>query len=421
MTPPSPRQEVAAARSDSGTPVRKLLIDVSAIAHFDAGTGIQRVVRAVVLGLQGIDFADTQVCLVAADRLTSYRRLPDDWLWRGPERPSLNLPNLEKVEVASGDIFLGLDFAAATLPRHERQIAGWRAAGVRINLFVYDLLPLLRPGWFRRPMRRNFKRWLAVVERQADQVIAISSSVSKEVEAWQNRRRFTLRPRRWIDVATIHLSGQIAASAPTHGLPPDAEEILRWVRRRQTVLIVGTIEPRKGHKPALAAFEAMWRTDPEQAPQLLIVGRPGWKTQPLQTRLRSRSGTSGPLLWLDDASDEFLRQLYPLAAGVLVPSKGEGFGLPLLEALSNGRPVLVRDIPVFRELRQPGLRYFSDDQPAKLSAAILEWLAFPELPDISGARPLRTWVDVAQELLRALAIVPLRRNAVPETRGAAVA
>lgn len=402
MTPTTKVQVSPMADHQFGA--RRLLIDVSAIAQHDAGTGIQRVVRAAVLALQAVDLPGIELCLVAADRTTSYRLIEADWLWRGPDRPALELKRLPVVEAQPGDVFLGLDFSASVLHRHERQIAGWRASGATVHIFVYDLLPLLRPGWFRWPMRRNFRRWLAVIERQADQIIAISASVAAEVARWRKRPRFSLLPRRPINVVPIHLSGQIAASAPTTGLPAETAEIFAWMEARKTLLMVGTIEPRKGHRAALSAVERLWNRDPGQAPQLLIVGRPGWKTQRLQDSLRKLSTDRGPVRWLHDVSDEFLQQLYARSAGVLMCSEGEGFGLPLLEALSNGRPVLARDIPVFRELERPGLSYFSDDRPGPLAAAISDWLSDLQAPPSDGSAAARTWADAADDLLEVLGI-----------------
>lgn len=379
---------------------RQLLLDVSAIASADAGTGIQRVVRAAVLALQHMKRSELRPRLIAADRTTSYRYLPDDWLWQGRRRESLDLANRPVVEAAADDVFLGLDFAASILPRHERQIAAWRKAGVRVHVVVYDLLPLLSPGWFRLPMRRNFRRWLRVIERQADQFITISVSVAAEIERWQHRPRMRRVPP--VEVVSIHLSGDIAGSAPTTGLPSEARAILAWMRRRATVLVVGTIEPRKGHKAVLAAFDRLWGKN-VCSPQLLLVGRPGWKTRRLQRLLRKRSGLSGPLLWLDDVTDEFLQKLYPESAGVLMASEGEGFGLPLLEALAHDRSVLVRDIPVFRELERPGLNYFDCDRPAALADAISRWIASPGAPG-SLVGSTQTWADTADELLRALGV-----------------
>src|SRR3546814_18760524 len=62
-------------------------------------------------------------------------------------------------------------------------------------------------------------------------------------------------------ITCIRFGGPIADSHPSWGLPADANEVLAWTQAKQTVLMVGTIEPRKGHEQALEAFEALWRSE----------------------------------------------------------------------------------------------------------------------------------------------------------------
>lgn len=110
-------------------------------------------------------------------------------------------------------------------------------------------------------------------------------------------------------------------------------------------------------------------------------------------------------MWLESVSDEFLQGLYDHAAGLLVTSKGEGFGLPLIEALAHGRRVLARDLPVFRELAAPGITFFNSDSRAKLGAAIKHWLE-----DHAGDEPSlvhsrhRSWEVTAAQIIKAVGL-----------------
>ena len=388
---------------------RQLLLDVSNIAKNDARTGIQRVVRAIVCALQRLELPGVSVRLIAADRDTFYRSLPDDWLERtGPDR-EFRLTNHPPANVRRGDIFFGLDFASSILPHHEERLGEWRRRGVEIRLVVYDLLPLTHGRWFTLRARRNFRRWLNLVERQADGVVAISESVANEFAAWQRRPR--LKPRRRIPVATARLGSDISASLPSRGLPADSQLILSWMQHRPTVLMVGTIEPRKGHEQAIAAFEWLWRHRPG-APQLLVIGRGGWKTEQLQQKMRCLSERSDHFLWLDSASDEFLEHIYRRTSGLLVASEGEGFGLPIVEALSHFRRVLARDIPVFRELNGPGVSYFGGRSAAQLGQAIEDWLHASNDDAALGLRRSFTWDETAAELAKLL--IPVDGEPVPK-------
>jgi glycosyltransferase involved in cell wall biosynthesis len=138
--------------------------------------------------------------------------------------------------------------------------------------------------------------------------------------------------------------------------------------------MVGTIEPRKGHDKALAALEVLWNKPLlNENFKLLVVGRPGWKTGSLQKLLRQHPENKRRLRWIDDASDEYLDKLYQASWGVLMPSRGEGFGLPIIEAATYAKPILARDLPVFREISPPNVEFFSSDKAEDLAIAIRSW------------------------------------------------
>jgi glycosyltransferase involved in cell wall biosynthesis len=387
-----------APQESHAPPTRQLLLDVSNIANSDARTGIQRVVRAVASAMQRLPLNGYRVRLIAANRDTFYRYLPDDWLEQSDVERLLDLDHYPPVDVTGGDIFLGLDFCSSILCRHEKRLVEWRDRGVELNIFLYDLLPLTHGHWFSFRMRRKFRRWVTLVERVADRVIAISQSVAMEFDAWQDRRRGRL-PR--VRVTTGRLGCDISASLPSRGLPADGSKVLSWMERHPTVLMVGTVEPRKGYEHALAAFDCLWE-DSQESPQLLVIGRAGWKTDRLQRRMRLKSRTDGRFLWLDTASDEFLEEIYKRAAGLLVASEGEGFGLPIVEALSFGRRVLARDLPVFRELDGPGVSYFTSRSAAELAAAVSSWLTDGPAGTANRVRGTVTWDEAAAELAAVL-------------------
>jgi glycosyltransferase involved in cell wall biosynthesis len=383
----------------AGSPRRQLLVDVSTIAQADSRTGIQRVVRAVVRAFPAGLPPSVEMRLVAANPGTAYRYLPEDWLWR-PEDKGLDLLFLPEVQVRSGDIFFGLDLAVRSLPAHEQVLAEWRRGGVSIHILLYDLLPLNQGQWFRWRTRRNFRRWLATVQRNADQVIAISKAVADEMRVFQASGR---RSRRPVPVSSIKLAGDIAASAPSTGLPPQADRIVDWVRNGSTVLMVGTVEPRKGHKLALGAFQELWRARPSDDAQLLVVGAPGWKTQLLQRAMRELEANEPRFRWLDQVSDEMLQMLYGEAKGVLMASEAEGFGLPLLEALSHARPVLARDLPVFREFATDGITFFDPSTDTHgLSETLHEWLG--SIGQIKVVPEKTSWSNTIDDLCKLLGL-----------------
>lgn len=383
---------------------RQLLVDVSVVHQSDARTGIQRVVRALLLQLLRAPPAGYCVCPIFATRQHGYRYAAPNFLDPPAQAPgAVAVPVPVDVQVECGDLFLGLDLAAHLLPRHQAQVLQWKRNGVKVHVVVYDLLPLQHPEWFNPKTTRNFKRWIKWLAVYADSAICISETVKHQLHAWLNTH-FGL-PTTALPASTIVLGADIDASAPSGGLPADAPSLLARLRSTPAVLMVGTLEPRKGHDQALAAFEQLWQQG--DAPHLVIVGRPGWKTEALQEKLRRHPQAGQRLFWLDDVSDEYLAQLYEACGGVLVASRAEGFGLPLIEAARYNKPVFARDLPVFREIGLPGVTYFSGEIAASLAAGIPVWLQKTRQKSSASqfqGKNVFTWRTAAMQLLSSLGL-----------------
>lgn len=383
---------------------RQLLVDVSVIIGKDDRTGIQRVVRALLGQLQVLVDSSVVVQPVFASRNHGYckaKLLEDGRICNAAADPRGRQP----VEARSGDVFLGLDLAAHILPHVEADLARWRRGGVAIAVMVYDLLPILRPDWFPPRMSRRFDRWLGVLARQATQCLCISSAVAGDLADELRARQVVALPH----IATIPLGSDLADSFPTRGLPSDITDLRAWVQGHRVIMSVGTIEPRKGHQQLVDALSLLWQAQADSDIALLIVGRPGWKTSDLQNRLRHHAEHGRRLIWLDSASDELLAELYRTATGVVAASQGEGFGLPLIEALAHGAPVLARDISVFREIGGSLFDYFDDDRPSALCARVMAWLGSLRPPPPSSVGMMPRWKDSAQCLVRALGL-PARES-----------
>lgn len=355
-----------------------LFIDVSVFSKHDAGTGIQRVVREVLAQLFQSPAEAFTVVPVAATRHNGYRTTAVALA----ESAEPQLSAGQAVLPVEGDVFLGLDLAAHLLPHLYPELLRWKRAGVSIQMVVYDLLPALRPDWFNPKAVKNFNAWLKTIAVFADRFHCISSTVKAELMRWcQTRYGIALKDQS-VSVFPLgsNLAAARAASQPIATSKTADLNTLAFAQQQPTTLMVGTIEPRKGHADVLAVFLDLWRQG--SVNQLVVVGTPGWKTEAVQQALTDAAATTHKLVWLQNADDNLLAQLYQAASGVIVASKGEGFGLPLIEAAHYGKPVLARDIPVFREVARGNVTFFPDLPEAGLTAqALATWLA-------SCARPL---------------------------------
>jgi glycosyltransferase involved in cell wall biosynthesis len=387
----------------------RLLVDVSAILRHDAQTGIQRVVRAVWSELRTRSGDDLLVLPVFATNTHGYCYAPVDFLDQGRRGSSL-----EPVRVRPGDKFLGLDLSAHLLPNYRRQLKAWRSFGATVHLVVYDLLPLERPEWFSRAASGHFKRWLEVLLNDADQAICISDQVARSLRS----RLAATWSYRGLSIGRLRMGSDIDATIPTQGTCGEVRQLLERIRFRPAILMVGTVEPRKGYDAAISAFEHLWKTRPSEAPDLVIIGKGGWKTEALQYYLLSHPERGKRLHWLDSVTDEGLCLFYEGCRGVFMASRGEGFGLPLIEAALHRRHILARDLAVFREQSIPGTMYFSDDCPEALAESVMALTrAGQDSPTPKAELP--TWSECVEGLLSEIGLgTRLERHEEPALRKA---
>ena len=385
-------------------PRPRLLLDVSATCRDDLRTGIQRVARALLVALLHAapqDFRIEPVCLSDVGGFW-HHRTASDYALQLLGCPAGAVPD-ELVEPQNGDVLLNLDLSGEMFLQASAAglLAEYRRRGTEVHSVVFDLLPVIRPDVFPPGMDGVHARWLKAIS-ELDGAFSISSAVEQDLVAWQIEAGIDFSQRRPFQLGLLPLGADINNSSPSKGLPANAAETLRKIAAEPSFLMVGTIEPRKGHAQALSAFELLWAQ--QQALNLVIVGKPGWMVEPLISRMRSHPRAGQRLFWLESISDEYLEQVYAAGACLLAASIGEGFGLPLIEAAQHKLPILARDIPVFREVAGPHACYFDGEQPADLSAALLRWRRLHDLRQHpkSDLLPWLTWQQSALNLLQTL-------------------
>jgi len=375
---------------------RQLLADVSVISQSDAGTGIQRVVRELLRELIANPPPGYEVHPVYATRSRGFRYADQYYSKLMGNNPSIE--SSRPVRVQAGDVFLGMDLAAHTLPRYHVQLGRWKASGVRFFFLVYDLLPVLHPEWFTTKLVKSYRDWIRTVAIFAHGAACISRSVSEELKQWLVDT-YGKPTGLSISVTWFHPATDISADIPSRGQSTELAELLDCVGKRPTILMVGTIEPRKGYAQALLAFEKLWQEGWNV--NLVIVGRAGWNVADLIRKIRNHPEAGNRLIWLEDATDETLSALYESVDGLLMTSEGEGFGLPIIEAARYGKPVLARDIPVFREIAGDNARYFADNTPEALGSEISAWLDLIQERQAISSKSIRwlTWKESARQIL----------------------
>jgi glycosyltransferase involved in cell wall biosynthesis len=313
---------------------RQLLLDISASCHTELKTGIERVTRGLTLA-----FLDKPPERFRVEPVY----LSDEggsWHYRYARRFTLDLlgfpPDIladGAAELQAGDIVLGLDHSGRQLVEAEAVglIADCRRCGVSVYFTVHDLLPLRLPQFFPPGDDVAYEKWLRAV-LQTDGALCISRAVADDLYDWADKRDFS--PMRPFHISHFRPGADIANTAPTRGFPRDASRHLEAFAARPSFLMVGTIEPRKGHLPVLDALDRLWGEGVDV--NLIVVGAEGWRDLPqdrrrtipqIVARLQSHNESGKRLFWLNGVSDEYLEKIYAASSCLIAASEGEGFGL----------------------------------------------------------------------------------------------
>ena len=300
------------------------------------------------------------------------------------------------VMIRPGDVLLMLDSSWARFGEFYPIFLRAREAHVPIYSVVYDLLPILLPaGNFLTGGKEGFEGWLNAAIQNSDGLVCISRATADEVVKYMCRQT-DAEPRRLPRVGYWHLGADFASTARLE----TAGHILEPILTKPYLLMVGTIEPRKSHSLALEAMEHLWDEGSEL--NLCIVGKEGWLVEELMARLRMHPLSGKKLFLLEKTADGDIASLYASAKGLFLLSKGEGFGLPLVEAAHYGVPIVCSNIPVFKELAGEFATYVEIGEAKLLARELASWwekCQAGHLPD-TKQMPRLTWEESASSLLR---------------------
>ncbi len=378
---------------------QQLLVDVSQIYSDDNQTGIQRVIHNIIDELSTLPMKGYTLLPIYATMEKGYHYTSK---FNSKSKLSASLDE-QPVTAQKGDIFLGLDLTAHLFPKIEETLEQYRQSGVSINYVIYDIIPLLHPEFTTEGMDEYFKKWLNGLIKYADRLICISQSVADELQNYTDEHYPLVENKP--QIVSFHLGAGIGSRVGAEELTVDTQPILDQIEEKLTFLMVGTVEPRKGHYQVLSAFEKLWSENYDI--NLVIVGKKGWIEGELLDKITNISKQNQHLIWLHDVSDKYLNRIYASSNCLIMASETEGFGLPMIEAAKYGLPIITRDIPVFREIAGTHAFYFDDNREIDtITEAVTEWTALyhSDTHPRSGSMAWLTWRESALQLLECLNI-----------------
>lgn len=285
------------------------------------------------------------------------------------------------------------------LDDHEQVGAILRAEGARFVTLVHDVIPLTHPEFARPQGAVEHRKRVRTIDAYARGIIGNSQAT---IDALAPHMAHGLEGRA-VRVAHFGADAPDRFATSAYAMP-----------ERPYFVYIATIEPRKNHLLLLNLWRRLVERHGDAAPVLMLVGRRGWENENVIDILERAEALKGHVIEAGELSDRQMDELVAGARAMLMPSFEEGFGMPVIEALSAGVPVICSDIAAHREVGGPvpdyldpldGLGWLSIIEDYRVDASARR---AAQIDRLAAWRP-PTWpqyFDIVTDLLDEVAAAP---------------
>lgn len=257
---------------------------------------------------------------------------------------------------AAGGILINVTHSGLDEPDYASRIHRYR---LRPLYFLHDLIPIVFPEYGRPGVEERHRRRLVTMLTTACGLVVNSAVTGEELASYASNVGMPLPP--WV----------VAHLAPPAFPLPAAERPLR----APYFVVLGTLEPRKNHLLLLNVWRSLIATYGEAVPHLVVIGQRGWECEQVMDMLERCAVLKGRVVELSECDDAALATWLGHAQALLFPSFAEGYGIPLVEALVLGTPVIASELPVFHELAGDIPEYLDPLDGLGWRQAVLDYVA----------------------------------------------
>jgi glycosyltransferase involved in cell wall biosynthesis len=231
-------------------------------------------------------------------------------------------------------------------------------ADIRPVYMIHDLIPITHPEFCRAGEAERHVLRVRNMLASAVGIIGNSEATLEILAAFAAE-------------ASMPLPAMIAA--PLGTAPKQEKPFTTSTPDRPTFIMLGTIEARKNHLLLLQIWARLVRAHGPETPRLLVIGQRGWECEQVFDLLDRGEVLRDAVVEIGSCDDAELDGHLRSARALLFPSLVEGYGLPLIEALALGTPVIASDLPVFREIGQQVPEFLDPLDGPAWEAAIVDY------------------------------------------------
>jgi len=356
---------VPVSPTDPGPGCLAVSLDVSAVPAHPAGAGRYTLELARAL-LRRDDVA-----------LTLIARRADGERWRalrstdGPAPPVVGpwAPDLRPSRLVWEQVGLpGRLRRAAVAVHHGPHYTMPERSPVPVVVTIHDCTFFDHPEWHERTKVLVFRRAIRVAARRAAVIVCVSRTTAERLHAVVDVRVPVVVAPHGVDHA------RFTPTEPVPGADGSALGRLGLDPGRPLVTFIGTMEPRKGVADLVRAFDRVAGSQPDV--QLVLAGQPGWGADGVEQAL-ARAAHADRVVRTGYVPDDTVPALLRASAVVVYPSLEEGYGLPALEALACGAPLITTSGTAMEEVAGPAAVLVPPGRPDQLAEALAAALGEP--------------------------------------------
>lgn len=256
-------------------------------------------------------------------------------------------PPYESLVHTRADVFIFTNFVAMPV-----------VTGGKVVSIIYDLGFLDCPEYIPDRLVSYLKKWVPYTVERSDLIIVNSDFTKSRLLEYYHL------PAKKIIVIPI---------PPAPHVRPDSDTLGRHKISKPYILFMGTIEPRKNIVNLVKAFAAL-PTELRDKYSLVLAGGKGWKDSDSLVAIQEAINNGASVVKTGYISDDEKAALYKNSLFCVQPSHYEGFGMPILEAMSYGRAIACSNIEVFKEVASTAAYYFDQDKYEDISLSLANLL-----------------------------------------------
>lgn len=297
---------------------------------------------------------------------------------------------IEIQDMEEKSVFLDMENSWHDMLNRSWLLPELRKQGLKIVLIMHDLIAITHPQYCSTENLLRYPAYIGAHFLNDDFIVSTTEVTKSEIERVLKEIQM---PQKEVYVCPV--GTDFSAEIEMNDVD---DEVIEKVKGKKFLLTVGTIEPRKNHKLLFNAYPQL----KEMGLTMVFAGNVGWNISDFISEVEKHEDYGENILMFSKLNDATIKYLYREAYFFVFPTFAEGFGLPPVESVRSGTPVIVSDIPVMHEILGGYADYIDCKSPQQLVDMLSKYISddslYVQRKESLLSYKENTWTDFATKL-----------------------